>query len=93
MSPSEVVLKITDVLTAIQSMSGRELTPMNGSTCPIGDLIGFDSMNAVEATVELSSQLGFDLPGANMFVSDDGTKARSISKIAEAVCNVLAEGS
>jgi len=93
MSPNEAVLKVTEILTIIQSMSGRELIPMDGSTCPIGDLIGFDSLNAVEATVELSSELGFELPGANMFVSEDGTKARSIAEIAEAVCSILAEGS
>lgn len=93
MSPIEAVLKVKEVLSVIQSISGREQAPMDGSTCPIGDLIGFDSMNAVEATVELSSELGFDLPGANMFISDDGTKARSIAEIAEAVCSVLAEGS
>ena len=82
---------IADVLTHIQQISGRGVAMVSASTCPIGDLDQFDSINGVEATVELSSRLGFELPGVNAFVNELGTRALNVGEIADAICNISRE--
>lgn len=90
MKKSEVIQNIVDVLTGIQAMSGRAIVPISEKTCPIGDLDQFDSLNGVEATVELSSRLGVDLTGVNTFVNASGTKALTVSDVAECICSLTA---
>lgn len=91
MTMTEATKEVVDVLKTVQELSGRQVGEITGSTCPIGDLDQFDSLNGVEASVELSSRLGFELPGVNAFVNETGTKALTVNEIAEAICNV-AEG-
>ena len=88
MNKIEAVRIVTEVLTDIQAISGRNPTQISESTCPIGDLEQFDSLNGVEATVELSDRLGIDLPGINAFVNESGTKALTVSEIADGICNL-----
>ena len=85
MTKTEVLQSIVDVLSFVQSMSGRKPVNIAPNTCPIGDLEQFDSLNGVEATVELSTRLGIELPGSNAFVNGDGTKALTVSEIADAI--------
>lgn len=49
---------LTQALSEIQSCSGRSVSQMTPETRPIGDLEGFDSVNAVEAASILSGHLG-----------------------------------
>jgi acyl carrier protein len=74
MEKTKVIEVIADVLKEIQSMSGRTPVPISATTCPIGDLADFDSLNGVEATIELSDRLGIEIPGVNGFVNEQGTK-------------------
>lgn len=90
MDKSEAVKIVCEVLAEIQSISGRAPTEMSGSTCPIGDLADFDSLNGVEATVALSRRVGVDLPDINAFVNKEGTKPRTVSEIADCVCEITA---
>jgi hypothetical protein len=90
MNRAEVVKAIIGVIAELQSISGRPATQIVEGTCPIGDLDQFDSLNGVEATVELSSQLGIDLPGVNTFVNEKGTRALTISEVADAICKFTA---
>ena len=83
MNHAEVVSVLLDVLTSIQQNSGRDMTAISGNNCPIGDLDGFDSLNGVEATVELADRLGIDISGTSVFVNDLGTKALSVTEVAE----------
>jgi len=83
MNRIEVVRVLLDVLGTIQQNSGRSYDPINENTCPIGDLDGFDSLNGVEATVELADRLGIDIARATVFVNEAGTKALSVSEVAE----------
>lgn len=91
MRKDEVVATIVDVLAEFQSMGGRPATQITGNTCPIGDLAEFDSLNGVEATVELSDRLGIDLPGVNAFANESGTKALTVSEVADTICTLAAE--
>lgn len=86
MDKDQVIKVITDVLADMQSTSGRKPATVTGNTCPIGDLDGFDSLNGVEASVELCDRLGVDLPGVNAFVNEQGTRALKVSEIASNIC-------
>jgi len=90
MDKSKTIEVITQVLQGLQSTSGRGGQQISQETCPIGDLDQFDSLNGVEATVELSDQIGFDLPDVNIFVNEDGTKARTVAEIADCICKIAA---
>lgn len=91
MEKAEAAKIIVETLNSIQLISGRTIGEITGSTCPIGDLDGFDSLCGVEASFMLSSQLGFELPGVNAFVNEQGTKALSVDQIADTLCNLTVE--
>ncbi len=78
------------MLAEIQSISGRVQEPIREDTRPIGDLDQFDSLNGVEATVELSDRLGVDLGVVNAFVNEDAAKALTVSEIADGICRLIA---
>jgi len=92
MKKTEAVKVVVDVLKSVQKISGREIGEITGSTCPIGDLDGFDSLSGVEASAVLSGRLGFELPGVNAFVNEKGANALSVNQIADAICKVAEEG-
>lgn len=91
MKKTEVVNAVIDVLKSVQEISGRDVGEIVGATCPIGDLDGFDSLSGVEASALLSDRIGFELPGVNAFVNEEGTKALSVNQIADAICKVTGE--
>lgn len=74
---------IFEIVCEIQTLSGR---PSPDDFCddimPIGDLDGFDSLNAVEVTTQLSEKFECDITG-NPFVS--GNKPLSIEQIAQKI--------
>ncbi|MDZ4849709.1 MAG: hypothetical protein SGI77_10470 [Pirellulaceae bacterium] len=88
MNRDEVIGMLQDVLQSIQQNSGRLAPPIQQGTCPIGDLSGFDSLNGVEATVELTDRLGVEFSGVSLFVNEMGTKALTISEIADRICKM-----
>lgn len=92
MNKAEAVELVTSVVADIQKLSGRDASIESPDVHPIGDLDQFDSLNGVEATTELSGRLSVDLPGVNIFVSDDGTQALTITEVAQRLCS-LAESS
>jgi acyl carrier protein len=89
MSFETVQQAIIEVLTEIQTISGREVVPMSGATCAIGDLPGFDSLNGIEATLEISTKLGYDFPVDNLLIDDAAARALTIGEIAQRVCQLL----
>lgn len=86
MKKDKVVNNVIQVLTQLQRDSGRKSVAILGSTCPIGDLDQFDSLNGVEATVAIADELGVELPGVSVFVNESGTRALTVSEIADVVC-------
>ena len=83
MNRDEVVNVLLDVLSTIQQNSGRNCVSINENMCPIGNLDGFDSLNGVEATVELVDRLGVEISGVSIFVNESGTNALSVSQVVE----------
>ena len=61
MTPEEVRELVIQVITEIQTRSGRLVPEIYDDQHPVGDFDGFDSINAVEMTSLLSEYLGFDI--------------------------------
>jgi len=74
---------LVDVLSEIQTLSGRQLPIFSDELCPADDIDGFDSLNAEEATVALSEKLGFELKD-NPFASDD--RNLHVGEIVDRIC-------
>jgi acyl carrier protein len=85
----QIVQRIARILDDVQKLSGHPRAEISGSTRPIGDLPEFDSLNGVEVTVMLCQEFGFEFPLTNIFVSDDGAKARSVSQVARCVKSLI----
>ena len=89
MDKATVTQQVVRAVVQVQEASGRSAGGIGPSTNPIGGAPGFDSLNGVEVTVSLSKSLGYELPDDNLFVSQDGKRALSISEIAENVCKTM----
>lgn len=89
MTTARILQTIIDVLSEIQTISGREVIAMSGNTCPIGQLPGFDSLNGIEVTLELSSRLGYDFEVDNLLVDDAGHRALTIGEVADRVQELM----
>lgn len=57
---------IIEVTAQIQSQSQRDMPALCGSTRLIGDVPGFDSLNAVELVILLSDALSAEYPECNI---------------------------
>lgn len=90
MSNTEIEHAIVGALMDIQTMSGRELVEIKSTTRPIGDLPGFDSLNGVEATIEIGVRLDFEVPpDVNLFVDESGNAASTVTDIVDRVCGLV----
>jgi hypothetical protein len=77
------------VLKKIQSDSGYSPTPVNGSTCPLTDLTGFDSKILPVAAVLLGEAIGMTIPNdKNIFARVNGADP-TVDQIAMRVCSLV----
>lgn len=89
MTQQEAAVGVTCVIDEIQAMSGRERCEIVSGTKPIGDVPGFDSYSAIEATVLLAERLSVDVPGdANIFINQAGDMALTVAEIAERIIEI-----
>ncbi len=87
MDPTFVRAKLIEVLAAIQRDSGYSPVEINGSTCPLDDLEGFDSKIWPVAIAQLAKEAGIAIPDRkNIFVSPDGRRRLTIDQIVIGVC-------
>lgn len=93
MDKESVMQQVVQAVVQVQEASGRATGGIGATTRPIGGAPGFDSLNGVEITVVLSRSLGHELPDDNLFVSQDGKRALSISEVADNLCNTTGVGS
>lgn len=90
MSRDEIFTKLKEAISKVQEKSGEGVISIGEGTCPIGDLPGFDSLRAVEVTVELSDLLGKEIGGdVNLFISEDGSKALKLNKIVDKIYRLV----
>ena len=85
MTQSEIELLLIKTVCDIQEQSGREKVAVSSDTCPIEDLEDFDSLNGVEATVEIFDELQLELDFNNVFVNGD--EALTIAEAAKRICD------
>lgn len=86
MDPGNVEAKLVEVLKSIQSDSGYEDVPIDGSTVPFADLEGFDSKVGPVCIGLLQKATGIKIPdGKNIFVAKDGKRRLSVREAAAEV--------
>lgn len=83
MTKAELESVLAEIVRDLQVASGRAAPAVGAAHRPILDVDGFDSLNGVEATIELSSRLGQEFDFNNVF--SEGSKALSISEAADRV--------
>jgi acyl carrier protein len=83
MDRQEIRRALIEVLAEIQTETGETLVEIDEETRPIGELPGFDSLTAIEVTIELAHRLGLEIPYENIFVNAKGTRALRIREITE----------
>jgi len=86
MNISDATKLVIEVVSDIQSHSGRPNITLTGKSLPIGDLPGFDSLNGIEVTTELAYRLGCEFSDGNLLVDETGNRALSIAEIATRIC-------
>jgi acyl carrier protein len=76
--------RLIKTLSAIQSNAGRETPAITNETVPFDDLPGFDSLNAVESSVILSSTVEVEI-SETVFFPQNGSKHLTLGEIVEAI--------
>ena len=71
MTQNEIEKLLVEVVCEIQNLSGRVAVPVSNGTRPVLDMPGFDSLNGVEATVDVVDRLQQNLDFSNVFVDND----------------------
>jgi hypothetical protein len=79
---------VVQTLMDIQSLGGHGVPSITGTTCPLYDLAGFDSITAVEATCMLSSTLGCDVD-ENLFFSQNPNQPLTVDDIVNTLSKVV----
>lgn len=85
MTSKEIETLLVRVLRETQETSGRDWSPLDGDSKPIGALDGFDSLNGVEVTVWIETELGCSLGVDSLFVNENGTRALTIAEMVQRV--------
>jgi hypothetical protein len=71
MTEEDVERALTDAVREIQTLSGRATDGIGPDLKPIGEILGFDSINGVEVGAVVSDKLGIDV-GDNPLIDEDG---------------------
>lgn len=71
MTEAQIEAALVRAIEHIQKESRSVCPTVDGSTCPIGGLEGFDSLNGVEVGAQLAEDLGVQMP-ENPFVDERG---------------------
>jgi acyl carrier protein len=93
MTTMEIKKIIADTVESLQTLSGRPCGTITDDTTPIGDLVGFDSLNGIEATVMIEAALGKTLKTENLLVAEIGGRKSplTIAQAAEQLQKLLGE--
>jgi acyl carrier protein len=84
MTINELEDVIKQMLIEIQALGGKEVPYISGTTQPLQDLEGLDSVNIVELIVELPTRLGLDYEiSPRVLIPNSYDRHFSISEIAK----------
>jgi acyl carrier protein len=87
MTPAEAQELLIRVVQTIQRLSGREEVDVTADTRPVTQMPGFDSLNGVEATMDISEELEIEFEFNDIFV--DERKSLSIKEAADRLLAAL----
>ncbi|HPS54162.1 MAG TPA: hypothetical protein PLP05_01055 [Sedimentisphaerales bacterium] len=90
MTRSEAIVIVVEKLEEIQDFSNEEKVRITETTKPIGGIPGFDSMNGVEFAAMIDEVVHIGEVG-NLCVSKDGTRALTVSEIADRILEIIPE--
>jgi len=90
MERSDIRNLVVKVVEEIQTQSGRPCAAIDDNIRPIGDLDGFDSLNAEEATSMLSERLGVEIE-ENPFVDGDNPRALRLQQVVDRLHRIIAK--
>ena len=87
MTVDDAATAIIRVLEDLQRNSGRACAALTRTTTPLGDLDGFDSYSAIEATVMIETALDCNFKTDNVLAQDtpEGRRALTIGEAAQQV--------
>ncbi|MCK6623180.1 MAG: hypothetical protein HUU32_22200 [Calditrichaceae bacterium] len=86
MTRNEIFTELKNVIYKVQILSGEKHFNIDEKIIPIGNLPGFDSLRAVETTIELGAALGCEIGGdINLFVSEDGKRALQLYEVVDRI--------
>jgi len=91
MTKSEIEQLLIKIVCGLQDLSGREKVEVTPGTRPIHDLPGFDSLNGVEATIEVGDELHLEFDFNNVLVADE--KVLTIEQAATRLLDCMAKQS
>jgi len=70
MTQSEIEIVLISVVRELQTLSGRVEVNVTKDTCPLDDMPGFDSLNGVEATIEVADRLNIKIEDNDIFAEN-----------------------
>lgn len=89
MNIEEVANVVISILSEIQEDSDRPVTANFGeNTCPLNDLAGFDSLNCVEASIDLSERFGQDIQH-EVFLQKIQGRYPTVGEIAQRIYQII----
>jgi acyl carrier protein len=83
MTREEIEKAIIETLEELQAGSGETRKKITAATCPLVELVFFDSLLAIETTLALEKQLKCKCPKDIVFVDEETEKALTIAQVAE----------
>jgi hypothetical protein len=93
MTIDDVRTRLIDVLRLIQEESGHPEVEITETTCPVIDLIGFDSKMWPVSMGMLADELDIDIPlNVNIYLTPDGKRKLTIGEIAARVLTFAPKG-
>jgi len=85
MTREEIKARVVSVLAGIQGDPTIPRVPVDGQTCPLRDLPQFDSLLALEASVEIEAELGCASED-NLFLEDGTNRPLRVDEIVDRLC-------
>ena len=79
---------VIKVLGHYQEISGRPKTAIVSQTCPLTDLPEFDSLNGMEVTVEIETELGVEIPEDDVCLDAEGRPIR-VEQVVERISQLM----
>ena len=92
-SREDILSELTAAVKMCVENSGRKLDVLREEQCPLTTIKGFDSLCAIEVTVDLQGRLGLRLEN-NIFIEDNGgrPKARTVKQVIDAIVGAAKKG-